>query len=118
MLTKLTARKLLIETGQIDHPVVTIEDGRIVSLESGAPNGSTETLTAAFFDIHIHGACSHDFMAASRCEIAVVGRFLASRGVGDYLSTTVTRPVETTLRALDTLANAIEEGVTDGVTPM
>jgi N-acetylglucosamine-6-phosphate deacetylase len=118
MLTKLTARKLLIETGQIDHPVVTIEDGRIVSLESGAPNGSTETLTAAFFDIHVHGACSHDFMAASRCEIAVVGRFLASRGVGHYLPTTVTGPVDTTLRALDTLANAIEEGVTDGVTPM
>jgi N-acetylglucosamine-6-phosphate deacetylase len=97
---------------------VTIEDGRIVSLESGAPNGSTETLTAAFFDIHVHGACSHDFMAASRCEIAVVGRFLASRGVGHYLPTTVTGPVDTTLRALDTLANAIEEGVTDGVTPM
>jgi N-acetylglucosamine-6-phosphate deacetylase len=69
MLTKLTARKLLTETGQIDHPVVTIEDGRIVSLESGAPNGSTETLTAAFFDIHVHGACSHDFMAASRCRL-------------------------------------------------
>lgn len=118
MLTKLTARKLLIETGQIDHPVVTIEDGRIVSLESGTPNGSTETLTAAFFDIHVHGACSHDFMAASRGEIAVVGRFLAGRGVGHYLPTTVTGPIDTTLRALDRLANAIEEGVPDGVTPM
>ena len=113
MLTKLTARKLLTETGQIDHPVVTIEDGRIVSFESGEPNGSTETLTAAFFDIHVHGACSHDFMAASPSEIKVVGRFLASRGVGHYLPTTVTGPVDATLRALDTLAGAIEAGATD-----
>ena len=33
MLTKLTARKLLTETGQIDYPIVTIEDGQIISLE-------------------------------------------------------------------------------------
>jgi N-acetylglucosamine-6-phosphate deacetylase len=113
MLTKLTARTLLTETGQIDYPVVAVEDGRIVSIESGEPNGSTETLTAAFFDIHVHGACSHDFMAASPSEITAVGRFLASRGVGHYLPTTVTGPVDTTLRALDTLAGAIEAGATD-----
>jgi N-acetylglucosamine-6-phosphate deacetylase len=93
--------------------VVTVEDGRIVSLESGTPNGSTETWTAAFFDIHVHGACSHDFMAASPSEIAVVGRFLATHGVGHYLPTTVTGPVDVTLRALDTLAGAIEAGATD-----
>jgi len=117
MLTKLTAHKLLTETGQIDYPILTIEDGRIVSLESGPPNGSTETLTAAFFDIHVHGACSHDFMAASPSEIAEVGRFLAIRGVGHYLPTTVTGPIDATLRALDTLAHAIEDASTDGVAP-
>jgi N-acetylglucosamine-6-phosphate deacetylase len=114
MLTKLTARKLLTETGQIDYPIVTIEDGQIISLESGPPNGSTEILTAAFFDIHVHGACSHDFMAASPSEIAEVGRFLASRGVGHYLPTTVTGPIDATLRALDTLAHVIEKASTDG----
>jgi N-acetylglucosamine-6-phosphate deacetylase len=118
VLTKLTARKLLTETGQIDYPIVTIEDGRIVSLESGAPNGSTETLTAAFFDIHVHGACSHDFMTASLSQIAEAGQFLASCGVGHYLPTTVTGPIDSTLRALDTLAKAIEEGVTDKVRPI
>jgi N-acetylglucosamine-6-phosphate deacetylase len=35
-------------------------------------------------------------------------RFLASRGVAHYLPTTVTAPVDSTLRALDALANAIE----------
>ena len=117
MLTKLTARKLLTETGQIDHPIVTIDDGQIISLESGPPNGSTETLAAAFFDIHVHGAYSHDFMTASPSEIAEVGRFLAIRGVGHYLPTTVTGPIDATLRALDTLAHAIEDASADGVAP-
>jgi N-acetylglucosamine-6-phosphate deacetylase len=108
MLTTLTARKLLTGTGQIDHPVLTLDDGTLLRIESGPPNGSTETLTAAFLDIHIHGAHSYDFMAATPAEIAAVGRFLASRGVGHYLPTTVTAPLDATLRALDTLANAID----------
>jgi N-acetylglucosamine-6-phosphate deacetylase len=113
MATQITARRLLTDTGTMDFPVIAVEDGRILSLESGPPNGSTETLTAAFFDIHVHGACGHDFMAASPSEIAVVGRFLATRGVGHYLATTVTGPIDTTLRALDTLARVIEAAATE-----
>lgn len=108
MLTTITARRLLTDTGQVDYPVVSIEHGKIVSVEGGTPNGSADTLTAAFFDIHVHGACSHDFMAATLVEIAAVGRFLASRGVAHYLPTTVTGPIDPTLRALETLADAIE----------
>ena len=53
-------------------------------------------------------------MAATPAEIAEVGRFLAGRGVGHYLPTTVTGPMDTTLRALESLANAIEEGQSGG----
>ncbi len=108
MLTTRTARRLITDTGHVDYPVVSIEDGRIVRVEEGAPNGSTDTLTAAFFDIHVHGAYSHDFMASTPVEIASVGRFLASRGVAHYLPTTVTASIDLTLRALDNLAKAIE----------
>ena len=108
MLKKLIARRLLTDSGEIEYPIVSIEDGKIVSVEEGTPNGSTETLTAAFFDIHIHGACSHDFMAASPAEIAEVGRFLAGRGVAHYLPTTVTASIDLTLLALEHLADAIE----------
>ena len=114
MLTTLTARRLLTDNGEIEYPVLTIEDGRIVQIESSAPNGATGTLTAPFFDIHVHGARSYDFMAATLAEIAEVGRFLAGRGVGHYLPTTVTGPMDTTLRALESLANAIEEGQSGG----
>ncbi len=108
MLTRVSARRLITDAGEIDYPVVSIEDGRIVRVEEAAPNGSTDTLTAAFFDIHVHGAYSHDFMAATPAEIASVARFLASRGVANFLPTTVTASIDMTLRALENLAHAIE----------
>jgi N-acetylglucosamine-6-phosphate deacetylase len=107
------ARRLILDRGEIEWPVVSVEDGRIVGIEGGEPNGSTETLTAAFFDIHVHGACSHDFMAANGDEITQVGRFLATRGVAHYLPTTVTGPMDLTLRALETLAQAIERAAAE-----
>jgi N-acetylglucosamine-6-phosphate deacetylase len=113
MLTRITARRLLTDNGQIDHPVVCVEDGRIVRIESGAETDSRVTLAAGFFDVHVHGAVSHDFMTATPDGIAAAGRFLASRGVAHYLPTTVTGPVQTTLRALDTLAAAIEGPLAD-----
>jgi N-acetylglucosamine-6-phosphate deacetylase len=110
----LRARVLYPETGRIDWPVITVEDGLIASMEAGGPNESDETLTAAFFDVHVHGAVGHDFMAATAAEVGTVGRFLASRGVGHYLATTVTAPVDATLRALDVLAGVMEAGAQDG----
>lgn len=109
MRTTLTARRLLTENDSVDYPTIVVEEGRIVSIEPGAANGATETLTASYFDIHVHGAVSHDFMDADLAEIAAVGRFLATRGVAHYLPTTVTGPIDTTLRALERLAHAIEQ---------
>ncbi len=106
----LTARRLLTTTGEIEYPVITVEGGLIREIVGGEPNASGETLTPTFLDIHVHGACTHDFMASTPGEIDEVGRFLARHGVGHYLPTTVTSPLDLTLRALDTLATAIEAG--------
>ncbi len=108
MLKTLTARRLVTDTGEIEYPVVSVEGGNIVRIEAGPANDSTDTLTAAFFDIHVHGARSFDFMAADPTGITEVGRFLASRGVAHFLPTTVTAPLDLTLKALDRLADAIE----------
>ena len=108
MQTTLNARTLLTQDGTVSYPVITLEEGRITSIEAGQPNASTETLTATFFDVHVHGAVGLDFMASTPAEITQAGRFLATRGVGYYLPTTVTGPLDLTLRALETLANAIE----------
>ncbi len=108
----LTARRLLTSAGEVEFPAITVEDGLICEIVAGEPNSSGETLTACFLDIHVHGACTYDFMAASLPEIDEVGGFLARHGVGHYLPTTVTSPLDLTLRALDRLADAIEAGPT------
>ncbi len=102
-----TARRLYNATGSVEYPVLTIEDGCLLGIEAGPANDSEELLLPAFFDIHVHGAASFDFMRANAAEIDAVGRFLATKGVAYYLPTTLTGPLDTTLRALETLAAAI-----------
>ncbi|MEO6815604.1 MAG: N-acetylglucosamine-6-phosphate deacetylase [Edaphobacter sp.] len=109
MPTTLTARQLHTSQGTIDHPVIVIDnDGLITSIHSDPANKSEIVLTPTFLDIHTHGAANYDVMHASPAELGVVNRFLATRGVGHYLPTTVTAPIEQTLRSLEALANAVE----------
>jgi N-acetylglucosamine-6-phosphate deacetylase len=106
----LTARRLITDIGSIEFPVLTITDGLIADISSDpqALAHETDTLTAAFFDIHTHGAMNHDVMHVTPAELGAVQRFLATHGVAHYLPTTVTAPVDTILRSLEALASAIE----------
>ena len=111
MPTLITARRLLTDMDSVEFPVLIVDDNGIITDISSDPAALTneqDTLSAAFFDQHIHGALGHDVMSATPSHLAEMQRFLASRGVAHYLPTTVTAPVESTLRALDALANAIE----------
>jgi N-acetylglucosamine-6-phosphate deacetylase len=104
------ARRLLTPIGSIEYPVITVSpDGLVASIDSDPtlPHGD-DTLTATFLDIHTHGAMSHDVMASSPADFAEINRFLATRGVGQYLPTTVTAPIDRTLRAIETIADQIE----------
>jgi N-acetylglucosamine-6-phosphate deacetylase len=101
----------------IESPVIVAEDGRVVSIASrkqaAIPEGEVHafpglTLGPAFFDVHIHGSAGHDVMEATPEALITIGRFLTTRGVGAYLATTVTAPIDTTLRSLNGLAKLIE----------
>jgi N-acetylglucosamine-6-phosphate deacetylase len=119
MRTVLTAEKIWNGTSLVDHPVVVIENGRIESIDSrtaaelpATPEGQVfdfpgATLSPAFFDIHIHGAAGHDVMEATPEALTTMGRLLASHGTGSYLATTVTAPIDATLRSLSGLARLI-----------
>jgi len=117
MRTVLTAEKLWNGTSLLDHPVVSIEDGRIASIGSRAegelPGGIQvldfpgATLAPSFLDVHIHGAAGHDVMEATPKALKAMGRFLASHGTGSYLATTVTAPLDATLKSLSGLANLL-----------
>src|SRR3984885_3287241 len=106
MRTVLTAEKLYNGTSLVDHPVILIEDGRIASIHSRTVSASpatdsdqvfdypNATLAPAFFDVHIHGAAGHDVMEATPEALGKVSRFLAGRGTGSFLATTVTAPLD------------------------
>lgn len=105
----ITARRLDTVDQIIQHPRIEIDDdGRIVSIEPGDPTSDETILTSTFLDIHIHGSVSHDVMHASVSEFGNIDRFLASKGIGHYLPTTVTAPIDETLGALDRIGRQID----------
>ena len=120
MRATVTADRLWTGSEIIDHPIVAIEDRRIVSIASRASDGAVEgngksldfsgaTLAPAFFDVHFHGAAGHDVMEAAPEALSAIGALLACHGTASYLATTVTAPLETTLRALSGLARIVQK---------
>jgi N-acetylglucosamine-6-phosphate deacetylase len=117
MRTVLTAEKLCNASNLLDHPVIEIEDGRIASISSRAAAESTPqakvlnypgaTLSPAFLDVHIHGAAGHDVMEATPEALQTIGRFIAAHGTASFLATTVTAPLDATLRSLSGLAKLL-----------
>jgi N-acetylglucosamine-6-phosphate deacetylase len=121
MRTVYTAERLWDGTHLLDHPLLVVEDGQIASIESGSVTPNTThhfasaTLGPAFYDIHIHGAAGHDVMEATPQSLQTIGKFLASRGTGAFLATTVTASLDTTLRSIAGLAKLIAQPRADGI---
>jgi N-acetylglucosamine-6-phosphate deacetylase len=119
MRSVVTAEKLWDGNSFIQRPIVSIEDGHIQSIasqESAAlPKGAQvldfpgALLAPAFFDVHFHGAAGHDVMEATPVALETIGTFLATRGTGSFLATTVTAPLDATLKAVAALAKRIAE---------
>jgi N-acetylglucosamine-6-phosphate deacetylase len=120
----LTAARLIapaqeFHTLEFHNPLVLIEHDRIVEITSAANCPIPErfrhvdfpgaVLAPGFVDIHIHGGRGHDVMEDSASSLSAIETFLAQHGVTSYFPTTVTAPVDSTLRALDRLASAIEQ---------
>jgi N-acetylglucosamine-6-phosphate deacetylase len=103
----------------LDDPMMVVEDGRIAAISTRTaaelPPGANirnfpdGILAPAFFDVHIHGAAGHDVMEATPEGLSCVGRFLAARGTGAFLATTVSAPVDVTLKSLEGLARIIAQ---------
>jgi N-acetylglucosamine-6-phosphate deacetylase len=114
----LTAEQLLTPAYVIEHPRMLVENGKI--LEIGTR--STQTLPAGvptldfaggliapgYIDLHIHGSSGYDVMDDTVDALLAIERLLARHGVTSYYATTVTAPMDSTLRALERLADAIE----------
>jgi N-acetylglucosamine-6-phosphate deacetylase len=114
-----TAGRLLTPTDSIEHPLVLVEHGRIADISTQSsrqiPAGvSTSDFGASiivpgYVDLHIHGSAGYDVMDDTADALPAIEQLLARHGVTSYFPTTVTAPMDTTLRALERLANAIEK---------
>jgi N-acetylglucosamine-6-phosphate deacetylase len=117
----LSARRLVTPFELIEHPRVVIEGGVISDIASGeaaTPQGRVVDLGDAiiapgFVDIHIHGGGGHDVMEDDSGALPAVESLLARHGVTSYFPTTVSAPLEQTLRALERLGKAIESANAD-----
>ncbi|MGA3088829.1 MAG: N-acetylglucosamine-6-phosphate deacetylase [Terriglobales bacterium] len=114
------AGKLLTPSDAIEHPWLLVEDGRIVDVFAGdsrplpAPVSVCDLgdglIAPGYVDLHIHGSAGYDVMDEAAGALAAIEQLLARHGVTSYFPTTVTAPIDTTLRALGRLADAIEAG--------
>ena len=113
-----TAGRLLTPTDAVEHPLVLVDQGRVLEIsarsERQAPAGipvfdfGDVVMAPGYIDLHIHGSAGYDVMDDSAEALPAIERLLARRGVTSYFPTTVSSPMDATLRALERLADAIE----------
>ncbi len=117
MTTLVTAARLLLPDGPVADPVLVLEDDLLVSFSTRSaqplPRHTVHhdypgaTLAPAYFDVHTHGCRGRDVMEATPEAFRIIGSFLATRGVGAFLPTTISAPKDATLRSLAGLAKLL-----------
>jgi N-acetylglucosamine-6-phosphate deacetylase len=113
-----TAARLISPTDVVEQPLIIIEHGRIAEISSrrdrqlpvqvSVVDLGEGLITPGYIDLHIHGSAGFDVMDENAEALRVIERLLSRHGVTGYFPTTVTAALDTTLRALERLADAIE----------
>jgi len=114
-----TAGRLLTPTDAVEQPLVLVEQGRVLEIsprrDRPVPAGVSVSdfgdgvMAPGYVDIHIHGSAGYDVMDSAAEALPAIEHLLARHGVTSYFPTTVTAPMDTILRALERLADAIEK---------
>jgi len=112
------AKKLLTPNDALEHPLLLVDRGLVVEisdyedrqLSAGVPitDFGDSLIAPGYVDLHIHGSSGYDVMDNSSEALPAIERLLARHGVTSYFPTTVTAPIDSILRALERLADAIE----------
>src|SRR5229473_8031783 len=114
-----TAGRLFTPTDSIEHPVMLVEHGRVVDISARSsrqvPAGVSTcdfgpgVMAPGYVDLHIHGSAGYDVMDDTTEALLAIEQLLVRHGVTSYFPTTVTAPMDTTMRALERLADGIEK---------
>jgi N-acetylglucosamine-6-phosphate deacetylase len=114
--TAFTASVVLTPQEILRNGVVVVHEGKIervggqesVTLPPGTrlQDFGDAVIAPGLIDVHIHGGGGHDVMEGSESALKAVESLMARHGVTSYCPTTVTAPVDATLRALEALGKA------------
>lgn len=114
-----TAGRLLTPTDAVEHPLVLVDEGRVLEISARSsrqlPAGVSLSdfgdgvMAPGYVDLHIHGSAGYDVMDDAAEALPAIEQLLARHGVTSYFPTTVTAPMDTILHALERLASAIEK---------
>src|SRR5215472_560604 len=121
----ISAQRLYTPLEVVERPLVFMAEGvirRIVSREAAEVPADVRVveledsiLAPGFIDMHIHGGSGHDVMESDAKALDAVEGFLFLHGVTSYFPTTITAPLDSTLAALERLADAIERAGENGM---
>jgi len=115
--TVIHASRILTPEEEISDGVIVVEGSRIAALghrdEMRLPAGATDfvaagmTVVPGFVDIHIHGAGGHDVMEGTARALDRITSTAARSGTTSMVATTVTAPIEDTIKSLEGIARYI-----------
>lgn len=106
------AKQVLTPVGWVENAIIHIEDGNILAIEpSEKPCPYPIKVLPALIDTHIHGVMGVDTMDATHEALNTMSCFLAQRGVGAFLATTVTESHQRIEAALAQVQQSIQQGV-------
>jgi N-acetylglucosamine-6-phosphate deacetylase len=113
-----TAARMLTPNSEIAYPRMVVEGGHVVEIFARSDNqlfsGASlwdfcdGVIVPGCIDLHIHGNAGYDVMDERAEALPAIERMLSRHGVTGYFPTTVTAPLDSTLRALERFADAIE----------
>lgn len=109
----LRARRVLTEQGWLDDHQLRIENGVIAAIEpvpAGVTSRDAELLCPAYIDTHVHGGAGVDVMDDPPDVLDILAMHKAREGVGAFLPTTVTAPLEAIHGALARIARRCQSG--------
>lgn len=109
----LRAHRLLTEQGWLDDHQLRIENGTIAAIEpiqAGVTARDAELLCPAYIDTHVHGGAGVDVMDDAPDVLDTLAMHKAREGVGAFLPTTVTAPLEILHAALMRIARRTQSG--------
>lgn len=107
----------LILADRVEGGRLTVEEGRIASVEPAAVPADAPFIAPGFVDVHVHGWGGHDAMGDG-AALDGMSRALLRQGVTSFLPTAVTAPLTTLIEFAERVRAWIPAAPANGADPL